>query len=91
MITPESFKNLVRKWAETCGVTVQEIHLRKMKNKWASCSSRGRLTFDRAILRQPKNERQKIIVHELLHLKYPNHGKMFKALLLAYTSDVARS
>ena len=87
MITPESFKNLVREWAETCGVTVQEIHLRKMRNKWASCSSRGRLTFDRAILRQPKNERQKIIVHELLHLKYPNHGKMFKALLAAYTSD----
>ena len=26
----------------------------------------------------------KAILHELLHLKYPNHGKMFKALFKAY-------
>lgn len=24
------------------------------------------------------------IQHELLHMKYPNHGKMFKALLRSY-------
>ncbi|MCX6697427.1 MAG: DUF45 domain-containing protein [Methanoregula sp.] len=27
------------------------------------------------------------MVHELLHLKYPNHGKMFRALLKAYTQQ----
>jgi predicted metal-dependent hydrolase len=86
MISPESFKKSVFSWARTCGVEVKELHLRRMKNKWASCSSRGRLTFDRSILRQPEEERTKIIVHELLHLKYPNHGKMFRALLKAYTS-----
>jgi predicted metal-dependent hydrolase len=85
MISPESFKRSVGEWAETCKVEIKEIHLRKMKNKWASCSSRGRLTFDRAILRLAKEKRKKIIVHELLHLKYPNHGKMFRALLNAYT------
>ena len=87
MITPRSFKRSVYVWAETCGVNVKEIHLRRMKTKWASCSSRGRLTFDRAILRRPKEERNRIIVHELLHLRYPNHGKMFKMLLQAYTSQ----
>jgi len=87
MITPEYFKRSVDAWAKTCKVEIKEIHLRKMKTKWASCSSRGRLTFDRKILRLPKDERKKIIIHELLHLKYPNHGKMFRALLKAYTSD----
>lgn len=87
MISPESFKRSVGEWAKTCKVEINEIHLRKMKNKWASCSSRGRLTFDRAMLRQSKNDRTKIIVHELLHLRYPNHGKMFRALLKAYTAD----
>ncbi len=85
MISPVSFKRSVLQWAKTCGVEVNEIHIRTMKNKWASCSSRGRLTFDKKLLRQPKDERNKIIVHELLHLKYPNHGKMFRALLKAYT------
>jgi hypothetical protein len=28
--------------------------------------------------------RKEIIIHELLHLKVPNHGKLFKALLKAY-------
>ncbi|MCX6690124.1 MAG: DUF45 domain-containing protein [Methanoregula sp.] len=27
------------------------------------------------------------MVHELLHLNYPNHGKMFRTLLNAYTAD----
>ena len=87
MITPASFKRSVHSWAITCGVEVKEIHIRRMKTKWASCSSRGRLTFDRTLLRQPKEERNRIIVHELLHLKYPNHGKMFKVLLKAYTAS----
>ena len=32
-----------------------------------------------------------VIVHELLHLKVPNHGRLFRALLRAYLgrSDVA--
>ena len=85
MISPVSFKRSVLLWAKMCGVEVKEIHIRTMKNKWASCSSRGRLTFDKKLLRQPTDERIKIIVHELLHLKYPNHGEMFRALLKSYT------
>jgi Protein of unknown function DUF45 len=30
---------------------------------------------------------QYVIVHELLHLKVPNHGKLFKTLLRAYIPD----
>ena len=28
--------------------------------------------------------RSKVIVHELLHIKVPNHGKLFRTLLRAY-------
>jgi predicted metal-dependent hydrolase len=31
--------------------------------------------------------REYVIVHELLHLKVPNHGKLFKTLLRAYLPD----
>jgi Predicted metal-dependent hydrolase len=84
MISSEDFKQDVRAWAEEMGVEAKEIHLRKMKRKWASCSSRGRLTFDPSLLDKPKEVRVKVILHELLHLKYPNHGKMFNLLLNAY-------
>ncbi|MFS8886002.1 M48 family metallopeptidase [Synechococcus sp. H70.2] len=78
------FKAEVQAWAQRLEVTPREIHLRPLKRKWASCSSRGRLTFDIELLRQPAAFRREVIVHELLHLKVPNHGPLFKALLKAY-------
>jgi hypothetical protein len=78
------FRSEVQVWAQRLNVTPREIHLRPMKRKWASCSSRGRLTFDTGLLRQPAAFRREVIVHELLHLKVPNHGPLFKALLKAY-------
>jgi predicted metal-dependent hydrolase len=84
MITPEEFKADVRVWAEEIGVEPVEIHIRKMKRKWASCSSRGRLTFDTSLLNESEGARSRTILHELLHLKYPNHGRMFNILLNTY-------
>ena len=86
MISSEQFKQDVQDWAKEIGVEPKEIHIRKMTRKWASCSSKGRLTFDPALLNEPESERSKAIIHELLHLKYPNHGKMFNALLKTYLS-----
>jgi len=84
MVTPEQFKKEVMKLAEDVGVSPREIHIQTMKRKWASCSSKGRLTFDKSLLHEPEEVRFRVILHELLHLKYPNHGKMFNSLLDTY-------
>lgn len=81
------FRAEVEAWAKRLGVTPREIHIRPMKRKWASCSSRGRLTFSTDLLHQPAEFRREVIVHELLHLKIPNHGRLFKALLKAYLAQ----
>ena len=83
-IPEEIFKSEVRSWAGKIGVEPKSITLRPMKRKWASCSSKGNLSFDTDLLRQTAEFRRKAIVHELLHLKYPNHGKLFRALEKAY-------
>jgi predicted metal-dependent hydrolase len=80
----EVFKAEVRKWAKRISVETSEIHVRDMTRKWASCSSRGRLTFDVDLLRQPTEFRSEVIVHELVHLKVPNHGKLFRSLVRSY-------
>ncbi|MGQ9496518.1 MAG: M48 metallopeptidase family protein [Thermoanaerobaculaceae bacterium] len=85
LVPADLFKAEVKAWARRIGVEPAEIHIRPMRRKWASCSSNGRLTFDAELLRQPAAFRTEVIVHELLHLKLPNHGKLFKALLRAYT------
>ena len=86
MIPKQDFKREVLNWAEEIGVKPKEIHIREMKNKWASCSSRGRLTFSYALLNKEEEARAKAIVHELLHLRYPSHNKMFHSMLTAYLS-----
>lgn len=55
-----------------------------MTTKWASCSSTGRICFSRVLLRQPEAFQEVVILHELLHLRVANHGKLFKSLMTAY-------
>jgi predicted metal-dependent hydrolase len=86
-IPADLFKAEVRAWARRIGVEPKEVHLRPLTRKWASCSSRGRLTFDEGLLRQPAAFRREVIVHELLHLKVPNHGSLFRSLLRAYLAE----
>ena len=83
----EVFKEEVNAWAKKIGVQCKEIHVRPMKRKWASCSSKGRLTFNTDLLGEPASFRREVIVHELLHLKVPNHGKVFRSLLRAYLAQ----
>ncbi len=80
------FKAEVAVWAERIEVDYREIHLRQMKKKWGSCSSNGRLTFNLELLSMPASFRAEIIVHELMHLKMPNHGRVFKSLVNSYLS-----
>lgn len=84
MLSKEQFKHQVLEIAAEIGVEPSEIHVREMKHKWASCSTKGRLTFSAELLGEPKQKRREVMVHELLHLRYPNHGRMFRAMLRAY-------
>jgi predicted metal-dependent hydrolase len=86
-VPADLFKAEVGAWAKRIGVEPTEVHLRPMRRKWASCSSNGRLTFNTDLLGEPASFKREVIVHELLHMKIPNHGKVFKALLKAYVAE----
>jgi predicted metal-dependent hydrolase len=55
--------------------------------KWGSCSSTGTLTLALDLDDQPERFQDFVIVHELIHLRVPNHGKLFKALMTAHISN----
>lgn len=82
-VLPQVFKAEVMSWAKRIGIQPKEIYLRPLKNKWASCSSKGRLIFNIELLSQPASFRAEVIIHELLHLRLPNHGKLFKEIVKA--------
>jgi hypothetical protein len=78
------FRAEVEAWAKRIGVQPKVVQVRPMKRKWGSCSTSGRVSFDTALLRQHSEFRKRVIVEELLHLRVPNHSKLFKGLLRAF-------
>jgi len=78
------FDDEIAAWSQKMKVQPKEVHVRPMPRKWGSCSTAGRVCFSLDLLGEPYKLRKEIIVHELLHLKVPNHGKLFKALLKGY-------
>ena len=82
-----AFRARVNSWATKIGVNPKVVQLRRMRRKWASCSTAGRVSFSTDLLRKPRKFRDFVIVHELLHLQVPNHGKLFHSLLKAYVPE----
>ena len=84
---PTRLRWSVRQWAARIGVHAPQIHLRAMRSKWASLSTAGRLTLSTDLLQVPRDLGEFVIVHELVHLLAPNHGKVFKSFMQAYLPD----
>jgi predicted metal-dependent hydrolase len=55
-----------------------------MRRKWGSCSTRGTITLASDLVDQDRRFQDYVIVHELLHLRVPNHGRLFRALMTAH-------
>lgn len=84
----EEFKNRVREWAEKLEMEVKTISIRRMKNKWASYSQHNDLLiFDEELLDMDREVGDYVIVHELLHFRVPNHGKLWKSLMRAHLGE----
>lgn len=71
-------------WAQKLKVTPRIVRVQQMKRKWGSCSTSGIVTFAFDLANQPSSFQDFVIAHELLHLRIPNHGKLFKALMTAH-------
>ena len=82
-ISREDFLAEVRGWAARIGVNPKRVQVQRLTAKWASCSPDNRLTFSLDLLSEPERFREEVIVHELVHLLVPNHGKLFRALMRA--------
>ncbi len=86
--TKETFKARVRDWAAKLDVELRTISVRRMKNKWASYTPKSQLfIFNVELLDKSKKICDYVIVHELLHFHVPNHGKLWKSLMLAHLGD----
>ena len=85
--TAAQFKEKVAVWAKRVRVKPTQVRVQHMTQKWGSCSTAGWVSFARDLLSEHPSFQEYVIVHELLHLKVPNHGKLFKSYLAAHLPD----
>jgi predicted metal-dependent hydrolase len=57
-----------------------DILVRRMKNRWGSCTTQGKIILNPDILKAPSRSIDYVIIHELCHLVHPTHSKQFYAL-----------
>lgn len=71
----------VAKWNGQFGFSFNKVSIRNSRSRWGSCSSKGTLCFNYKIAFLPEHLADYLAVHELCHLKEPNHGKDFWGLV----------
>jgi predicted metal-dependent hydrolase len=80
----QDLRRRVLAWAVKLKVNPRAIRVQHMSRKWGSCSTTGIVTLAVDLVDQDEAFQDYVIVHELLHLRYANHGRMFKALMGAH-------
>ena len=59
------------------GVNPKNLEIRKMSNRWGSCSPKGKILLNPELVKAPKACIEYVIVHELCHLVHRDHTNAF--------------
>ena len=65
------------RYAGIMGVSPNSISVRDYKARWGSCSSKGEISYNWRIIIAPHHIVDYVVVHELCHLKHPNHSPAY--------------
>ena len=79
--TKTSFKKKFLFFSKKLDIDFKKLSFRKMNRKWASVSTSGNFSFNVDLLKKEKKLCNYVMVHELLHVQIPNHGKLWKAIM----------
>lgn len=75
----EQFDAAVRRWAPLVGAEPAAVLVRAQRRRWGSCSTRGVLRLNWRLVLAPPELIDYVVVHELSHLRVPNHSPAFWA------------
>jgi len=70
----------LRRYADY-GFSPSRLVVRSLKSRWGSCTSKGMITLNSELIKLDRVFIEYVIIHELCHLKYHNHGKDYYRLL----------
>ncbi len=64
-----------------------KLRLLRMPKRWGSCTAKGEILLNPELIKAPGPCIEYVIVHELCHLKHPNHNAAFFRMLDAILPD----
>ena len=74
----------------TTGYSPSSIRITDACERWGSCNHRGGLNFSWRLVQAPLEIVDYVIVHELVHLRQPDHSRKFWAKVREIMPDYER-
>lgn len=71
-------------------LVVRRVTVRNQRSRWGSCSRDGRIALNWRLLQMPDAVCDYVLVHELMHLRQPNHSPRFWAEVAAVCPDYSQ-
>ena len=65
------------------------MRIKQMRSRWGSMSSSGKMSINLELIKMPTKCVEYVVMHELCHLRHPNHSKQFYAFLQQQMPDWA--
>ena len=69
------------------GFTYNRVAIKHNASNWGSCATKGNINLNLNIMRLPKVLQDYVLIHELCHLRHPDHGHGFHLLLEHLLTD----
>lgn len=74
-------------YSERMGLYPTQVRITGARTRFGSCGSQGHICFSWRLMQYPPEAIDYVVVHELAHLRYMNHGAEFYALIARYLPD----
>ena len=74
-------------YSERMGLSPTQVRITGARTRFGSCSSQGHICFSWRLMQYPPEAIDYVVVHELAHLRYMDHGAEFYALIARYLPD----
>ncbi len=67
----------------------RRLSFRQQRTRWGSCSSKGHISLNRALILLPRNLQDYVCLHELIHVEMPHHRSAFWKRLKEVLPDLS--
>jgi len=67
---------------------IHAVRIKRMKTRWGSCNhTKGYINLNVELIKKPLEALEYVVLHELVHLIYPNHSQAFYYYIEHYMPD----